>query len=76
MLFDAPLWQVPGMRVRLAVGHGVIRLLLGGDWFAVPVVELTGLPVNIEVPSCLHVLANLHGATLLFPGELLGLVGG
>jgi len=76
MMLDAPLWQVPGMGVHLALGHGVIKPLLGGDWFAVPVVELTVLTVNVEVPACLHVLVNLHGATLLFPGELLGLVGG
>jgi hypothetical protein len=76
MMLDAPLWQVLRTRVRLALGHGVIEPFLGGDRLAVPVVKLTVLPVDVEVPACLHVLVNLHGVALPRPGELLGLVGG
>lgn len=59
MVLDAELWQVLGMRVRVALRHGMIEPFLGGDWFAVPVVELTILPVDVVVPACLHVLVNM-----------------
>jgi hypothetical protein len=52
MMLNAPLWQVPGVRVRLSLGHGVIEPFLGGDRFAALVVELTVLTVDVEMPAC------------------------
>ena len=72
MMLNADFWLVPGMRVCLALGHGVTEPLLGGDRLAISVVELTVLTVDVDVPACLHVLVNLHGAALPRPGELLG----
>ena len=64
------------MRVHLAFGHGVIERFLGGDRFAVPIVELTVLPVDVEVPACLQCAGKSAWCRSPFPGELLGLVGG
>lgn len=74
---DLPLrFQVQRMRVLLSFGHGEIQCLLGGDRLPVLVVERPTLPVDVDVPACLHVPIALDGAALLLPGELLGLMGG
>jgi hypothetical protein len=58
-LLDADIWQIFGMRMHLALGHGVIQSFLGTDRVAVAVIKLAVCTVNVDVPACLNVLVAL-----------------
>ena len=54
--------NILGMRVLLALLHSKVQRFLGRGRVEVLVVELAGFAVDVEVPSGLCVLVNLHGA--------------
>ena len=46
------------------------------DLFAMLIVKCPILPIDVNVPTCLHMLIGVHGAALPLLGELLALMGG
>ena len=48
--------EVERMGVLLSLGHGIVECLLCGDRLTMLVVERPILPVDVDVPACLHVL--------------------
>ena len=67
-------FDVQRMGVLLTLGQGEIERLLGSDRLATLVMKRPILPIDVNVPPCMHMLVSLHGAAFPLPCELLGFV--